>query len=1017
MALTILGLLPMLLGAMVVIGWHTHSKPLIQTLPGLVPMQYNTALGFLMSGAGLIFFRYGQGKACQVAGLIVLFLSGMTLLEYLSGLNMGIDELFMTHYITVETSHPGRMAPNTALSFFLAGISLALSPAIGSTTRRAFIFAVLASLILAMSAMAFYGYLGGFEAAYGWGEMTRMALHTSLGFIMVAAGMIRVAWLESKPDGDILPVWLPVPLVVGAAAILILTEHAFLSVYFWHGEATVVSALVFGSFLAMTVALAQMYQRKATQTLKMNRELELGKKAIERSEERLRAITSAASDAIILIDSDGKVTFWSRSAERIFGFTSDEILGREMADLIIPPEYVEEHKKRLAMFKNSGEGQILNKAMAFKGLHKSGRIFPAELSVSRLHLDGQWHAVGIVRDISDLVAARSQLEKFFEVSVGAMVIASTDGYFKKVNPSFLKMLGYTDEELLSRPFIEFIHPDDRDSTLKEVERQMQKGYTLDFENRYLAKDGDICWLSWKAFADMGTGYVYASAEDVTEKRETESKLRTQAAIIENIAEGVNMVSVQGSVIVHTNPKFNAMFGYEPGELIGKHVSVLNYPDPDKSPELMAKEIDIAILEKGEWDGEIHNIKKDGTGFWTRATVTRYQDSEHGDVMLTVQKDITETRIIEARLKTQAAIIENIAEGVMMVGADNGKIVHTNPNFDRMLGYIPGELVGKHVSTINAPTGGKTPQQTAAELIGALRRQEEWHGEVLNAKKDGTPIWTFSSVNRYRDEEYGDVLLTVKRDITEDKKLHNKVEESEQWHKTLFNNAPDAILLADPETGILLDVNEAGMWLLDKKREDIIGAHHSTIHPPRIGDEIRSLFIRDAKNNSGMPVETLVLRGDGQEIPVEISAHTLMLGGKKVFQGIFRDLSERKKAEEDLAKSELKYRKLVQSIDAAVVVHAPDTSILTVNKTALNLLGITEDQALGRMSMHPEWRFIDEDGAPLPLKRYPVNMAINAQMPIHDIVLGINRPVTKDLVWVLVNAFPVIEEGNIQEVIV
>ncbi|MDH5636862.1 MAG: PAS domain S-box protein [Nitrospinota bacterium] len=477
-------------------------------------------------------------------------------------------------------------------------------------------------------------------------------------------------------------------------------------------------------------------------------------------------------------------------------------------------------------------------------------------------------------------------------------------------------------------FIEMIHPEDRERMVGEMNKNMgDRKKNGVYEFRVVHPDGSIHYQRTVveiAYGDSGAPTMMrGSSQDITEMSRVNAALRTQAMIMEHIAEGVQMTRVSDSVIVHTNPKFEAMFGYGPGELIGKHVSVLNFPGPKKSPEEMANEIDEATKSNGEWNGEIHNIKKDGVGFWTSATVTRYQDAVHGDVMLTVQKDISEKRLIESKLKTQAAIIENVAEGVMMVSANKGLIVHSNPNFDKMLGYETGELVGRHVSIINHPIPGKTPQQIAAKIIGALNEKGDWHGEVLNVKKDGTPIWTFSSVTRYMDAEHGDVLLTLKRDISETKSLHDQVEESEEWHKALFSNAPDAILLADPETGIMLDVNEAGMWLLDKKREDIIGAHQSTIHPPRILDEIREVFSRHAKGETGKPVETLVLRGDGAETPVEISAHTLMRGGKKVVHGIFRDITERKKAADRLKKAKEQAEEATRTKDKFVSLVAHD----------------------------------------------------------------------------------------------
>lgn len=394
--------------------------------------------------------------------------------------------------------------------------------------------------------------------------------------------------------------------------------------------------------------------------------------------------------------------------------------------------------------------------------------------------------------LGEVSKGRLELESFFELSRSVLVIASADGYFKRVNPAFCRILGYTREELLSRKSIELIHPQDWEPTLREAEKQLAGGATLDFTNRYIAKDGSARTFSWKAVMEPKAGLFYATAEDVTEKLKAEAALKIQAAIIANIAEGVQMTRVRDDVIVHANRKFETMFGYAPGELIGRHVSILNYPAREKDSERTAEEINGAIMAKGEWRGEIHNVKKHGTPFWSAATVTRYQDAEHGDVMLTVQKDVTEI-----------------------------------------------------------------------------------------------------------------------------KALQDKIAESETWHRTLFHKAPDAIFLGDTETGILLDVNETGCKLLGKTRGQIIGAHHSTIHPPGFEKDARAQFQRHSKGGGEIPHDSFVVRADGEDIPVEITAHLLRLGGKTLMLANFRDIRERKKAEIALRESERTLSALISNLSGAV----------------------------------------------------------------------------------------------------
>jgi len=131
-----------------------------------------------------------------------------------------------------------------------------------------------------------------------------------------------------------------------------------------------------------------------------------------------------------------------------------------------------------------------------------------------------------------------------------------------------------------------------------------------------------------------------------------------------------------------------------------------------------------------------------------------------------------------------------------------------------------------------------------------------------------------------------------------------------------------------------------------------------------------------------------------------------------------DVSEVKQAEEALQESEKRFSALIHRIQAAVVVHRADTSIAMSNRSAQVLLGLTEDQMLGKTTIDPAWRFFREDNTAMSHEEYPVNRVISTQEPLRNFTAGIYRPSTKDTVWVLVNADPVFDyKGNIQQVIV
>jgi PAS domain S-box-containing protein len=114
-------------------------------------------------------------------------------------------------------------------------------------------------------------------------------------------------------------------------------------------------------------------------------------------------------------------------------------------------------------------------------------------------------------------------ERFFAISIDLLCFLDFNGYFKRLNPAWERTLGFTIEELMSRPFIEFVHPDDRERTLNQNRSVRGGGQALGFENRYLCKDGSFRWLLWNAAPDSDEGVIYSVARDITERKRAEAE--------------------------------------------------------------------------------------------------------------------------------------------------------------------------------------------------------------------------------------------------------------------------------------------------------------------------------------------------------------------------------------------------------------------------------------------------------------------------------------------------------------
>ncbi|MDA8131829.1 MAG: PAS domain S-box protein [Elusimicrobia bacterium] len=179
-------------------------------------------------------------------------------------------------------------------------------------------------------------------------------------------------------------------------------------------------------------------------------------------------------------------------------------------------------------------------------------------------------------------------------------------------------------------------------------------------------------------------------------------------------------------------------------------------------------------------------------------------------------------------------------------------------------------------------------------------------------------------------------------------------------RILFDGSPDAIFLADTETGVIIDANPAAERLTGRQRRELIGLHQSQLHPPDREARSKSIFRDHTRSESGIirsgPELHYVLRADGSEVPIEITAQVINIRGKRVLQGFFRDVSERVKAERALVESEIKFKTLTEKSMVGVYL-IQDGGFRYVNPTLASLLGYTQEELL---ALSPQDVIVPED---------------------------------------------------------
>ena len=298
-------------------------------------------------------------------------------------------------------------------------------------------------------------------------------------------------------------------------------------------------------------------------------------------------------------------------------------------------------------------------------------------------------------------------DRFFALSLDMLCISSGDGYFKWLNPAFAQTLGWTIEELLARPYAEFVHPDDLAATVREVERQVTAGEKVfHFENRYRHKDGSWRVLSWKSVPEGEL--MYAVARDVTERnrledalQETNAQLERRvatrtAALQSEVAErrgaeqkirglleaapDAMIIADQTGRILLASHRVEAMFGYTSEEILGSSINVLL---PERDRDLLTAHMRGYMQAPNSRNmgagREFYALRKDGSEFPVEISLSPDHTAE-GLVVIAAVRDITDRKAVEIQLRQ--------AQKMEAIGNLTGGMAH---DFNNLLGIIIGNL--------------------------------------------------------------------------------------------------------------------------------------------------------------------------------------------------------------------------------------------------------------------------------------------------------------------------------------
>ncbi len=375
--------------------------------------------------------------------------------------------------------------------------------------------------------------------------------------------------------------------------------------------------------------------RRAVGVKHLSVEAAATKQALTASEDRFREVVQTAPDAIVLADGEGRILSWNSAAERLFGYGAEEVLGESLI-MIMPERYRARHEQALARVSTTGDLRLKGTVVTMHGLHKDGREFPIEMSLSSWISDGQRVHCGIVRDITARKEAEARLlQQQIEQQVLLDLIPAMVWYkdshnrILRANRRAAESIKKTVAEIEGRSTDEF-YPE-------EAERYHQDDLAVIVSGRpklgiiepYRIEAGEKRWVQTDKvpYLDPQGNVlgVLVFAQDITERKRTEEALRESAdclrVVMESASNGIIVADPEGKIL-RTNTQVDRRFGYERGELLGQSVECLlpewlRAQSPEGPSVFRTRTEDLSASHLRNLVG----VRKDGTEFSVSMTLT------------------------------------------------------------------------------------------------------------------------------------------------------------------------------------------------------------------------------------------------------------------------------------------------------------------------------------------------------------------------------------------------------------
>ncbi len=654
----------------------------------------------------------------------------------------------------------------------------------------------------------------------------------------------------------------------------------------------------------------------------------------QRLKQQIELVLGATHTALSIIDAQYNLRYIDPASQKIYG----DLSGRKCYECF---------RDRNEPCADCGVTQALKlgrRVVREVQLPKENNRWVQVTSIPFQDENGEWLVAEVDVDITERKHAENLLreseEKYrtlVESISDPILVIGENGEIRFMNTVCAQRMGGTPQDLIGKTMWDIYPRPLAEKLMEPVFEALRTGKSLSTETQ-------ATWRSeprWYRSSvnpirepDGAIRSVLAIAVDITERRQAEEENRKLVRAIETAKEGILITDVNG-IITFANRAVHECYGYEPGELVGQHVSILSaHPDPVAQFQSYKRALEIS----GEWEGEIANKRKDGTPAtsYARMSVLRGED---GTIIgfLSAQHDITEQKRTERMLRMMKTSADRASDALFWNDRD-ARFIYVNDKACEWLGYSREELLSMRIFDVDS---GSKPETWEAEWE-YLRQQRSFMFEREHRTKDGRtmPVELVANHLEFEGEEYCVILM---RDITERKRAEEQLRESEEKYRTLVETARETIATVNRD-GVFLFMNSTAAERLGGRPEELIGKTMWDLFPQWVADRQMANIRAVIETGQNRIEESLtLLQGNPRWFRTHLQPVRNPAGEIHAALVVAIDITERKRAEEEL----LKFKTIAEKANYGTAIADTNGYVQYVNPAWAAMHGGTVEDFLGK----------------------------------------------------------------------